>query len=73
MILPFTISNTLFLARMKSILVFYAMKLEALSNLFSDFIEQVMTALTRSTFEFDFDQKLKLDAYLLRVLGGALG
>jgi hypothetical protein len=38
-IFPFTISNTLFLARMRSILVFHAMKLEAPSNLFSDFID----------------------------------
>jgi hypothetical protein len=39
MILPSTISNTLFLARMRSILVFHALKLEAPSNLFYDFIE----------------------------------
>jgi hypothetical protein len=39
MILPFMISNTLFLARMRSILVFHALKLDAPSNLFSDFIE----------------------------------
>jgi hypothetical protein len=38
-IFPFTISNTLFLARMRSMLVFHALKLEAPSNLFSDFIE----------------------------------
>jgi hypothetical protein len=35
----FTIYNTLFLARMRSILVFHALKLEAPSNLFSDFME----------------------------------
>jgi hypothetical protein len=58
-IFPFTISNTLFLERMKSILVFHALKLEAPSNLFSEFIEYLITYLTRSTL--DFDEKLKLD------------
>jgi hypothetical protein len=43
-IFPFTISNTLFLARMRSILVFHALKLKTPSNLFSDFIELVMAA-----------------------------
>jgi hypothetical protein len=38
-ILSCVLSNTLFLARMRSILVFHALKLEAPSNLFSDFIE----------------------------------
>jgi hypothetical protein len=38
-IFPFMISNTLFLARMRFILVFHALKLEAPSNLFSYFIE----------------------------------
>jgi hypothetical protein len=39
MIFPFTISNTLFLARMSSILFFHDLNLEAPSNLFSDFME----------------------------------
>jgi hypothetical protein len=43
-IFPFTISSTLFLARMRSILVFHALKLEAPSNLFLDFIELVKVA-----------------------------
>ena len=39
MILPFMVSNTLFLARMMSILVFHALNLEAPYNFFSNFIE----------------------------------
>jgi hypothetical protein len=58
MIFPFTISNTLFLARMRSILVFHALKSEAQSNLFSDFIEFVMACLTWSNPRFDQKSKL---------------
>jgi hypothetical protein len=57
-IFPFTISNTLFLARMRSILVFHAMTLEAPYRLFSNFIEFVMACLTWS--DPRFDQKFKL-------------
>jgi hypothetical protein len=39
MIFPFMMSNTLFLERIRSILVFHTLKLEVPSNFFSDFIE----------------------------------
>jgi hypothetical protein len=59
----FTISSTLFLARMGSILVFHALKLEAPSNLFSYFIELVMAWLTWSNPRFDHKSKLHVLAF----------
>ena len=57
------IHRTLFLARMRPILVFHALKLEAQSSLFSDFIEFIMACLTWSNPGFDQKSKLHVLAF----------